>query len=537
MIQERSHIDSQISSHTTHHRSLLSNLSPSLNKSGYIEDETTSSSSLSTRQHSFQSQQFLLALNIAGVASFVLVTVFGLFQVDVFLRAYRLPLETFFTGNILLAVINTCSNFCGAFALDSLASRRERSDLLGLSGIMFAFFFLGPFFRWKEPDGFHFVFSLALYDATRSFNIILLGSLVTDNHHMSDNERVSFMASGKFANLLAAFLVSRIGLKVFDDEDLKQFQSFLKVLAIITALLFMLSQFLARYSIVLKWKPFSLRYTHKKKHDDGEDDTKVLFHNKHKKTRKVRLKHLRDFWKYKNFWAWIGMELLLESQVSFVNTFLKTFVDRLVYDAGESREFCDWFLSAIRPLSMICGVLIYFPIQKLGYQKVYPILFLVNACFCIFMLFAASYESTKLIMLFLAIHPTITSAVQASGFHLAMSDMVLEMKRMHASQGRSDEPSLAGLFMGVNALFCKPAEYLLPVVAASNLDGLELDLETSVRHKFTDSESSHAPEILFRLLVIPPLVFAILQWLSWRYYTLTPSKVNQIRSELLQVLP
>ena len=118
-----------------------------------------------------------------------------------------------------------------------------------------------------------------------------------------------------------------------------------------------------------------------------------------------------------------------------------------------------------------------------------------------------------------------------------MSDMVLEMKRMHASEGRLDEPSLAGLFMGVNALFCKPAEYLLPVIAASNLEGLELDLEGTVRHRFTDSEHNHVPTVLFRLLVIPPLIFSILEWISWRFYTLTPSQANQIRTELMQVLP
>ena len=43
---------------------------------------------------------------------------------------------------------------------------------------------------------------------------------------------------------------------------------------------------------------------------------------------------VRDFWGHHNFWAWVGMELFLESQVSFMNNFLKTFVDRLVGDSG-----------------------------------------------------------------------------------------------------------------------------------------------------------------------------------------------------------
>jgi hypothetical protein len=151
------------------------------------------------------------------------------------------------------------------------------------------------------------------------------------------------------------------------------------------------------------------------------------------------------------------MELLLESQVSFVNAFLKTFVDRLVYDAGRSRDYCDWLLSALPPAGLIFGVLIYIPIRTMSYQKVYPILFVMNTALCLFMMFAASHESTSLIIFFLSFYPTITSAVQSAGFHLVMSDMVLEMKKMHASEGRFDEPSLAGLFMvRLDSLIARP---------------------------------------------------------------------------------
>mmetsp|Transcript_7721 Transcript_7721/g.12247 ORF Transcript_7721/g.12247 Transcript_7721/m.12247 type:complete len:136 (+) Transcript_7721:248-655(+) len=103
-----------------------------------------------------------------------------------------------------------------------------------------------------------------------------------------------------------------------------------------------------------------------------------------------------------------------------------------------------------------------------------------------------------------------------------MSDMVLEMKKMHALDGRYDEPSLAGLFMGVNALFCKPAESILPVVAASTLDTLDL----------TSEGDEDVQRVLFRLLVIPPLVFSLVQWMSWRRFTLTPAETNQMREDL-----
>lgn len=100
--------------------------------------------------------------------------------------------------------------------------------------------------------------------------------------------------------------------------------------------------------------------------------------------------------------------------------------------------------------------------------------------------------------------------------------MVLEMKRTHASDGRFDEPSLAGLFMGVNALFCKPAESILPVVSAHMLENYSLATE----------DDENVQKVLFKLLVIPPLVFSVVEYLSWRRYTLTPAKTSQMRDSL-----
>ena len=467
-----------------------------------------------------QSQQFLLALNIAGIASFLLITVFDLFHVDVFLRAYRLPLETFSTGNLIFALINTINVFLGAWLLDSLASRGRRSDLIGVSGFSFAVVFLAPFFRWKEPltrfwDGVHFVLSISLYDTISGFNTILLGSLVTDNHLMTDQERIWFMASGKIANLIVGLFVARIGLEVFDEDNLHRFQRFLKFLACVAALMFCVSQVLSRQAIPMR-----------KEKDEGIGVVPQQAAPKQLKLRQA----VHDLWNHNNFWSWIKMELLLESQVSFVNAFLKTFVDRLVFDAGVPRDYCDWILSAIQPAGLVCGVLTYIPIRTFGYQRVYPILFAANIFLCCTMLLFATQESTDMIIFFLAVYPTITGAVQSAGFHLVMSDMVLEMKRVHAAEQRLDQPSLAGLFMGVNALFCKPAFYILPVIAASSLGDSEISLEES------EHGSDHVRRILFRLLIWPPLIFSILQWMAWRSYTLTPAKTQQLRDELLETV-
>jgi ABC-type multidrug transport system fused ATPase/permease subunit len=483
-----------------------------------LESLTHDQSSFLTKRRDFGSQ-YMLGLTIAGVASSLLTTIFGLFHVDVFLRAYKLPLVTYSVGNFVFSILNTANDLLGAWIVDSAATSMDRSDLIGVSGCIFAICFLAPFFRWIEPastfwDGGHFVSSISLYDAMFSFTAILLGSVVTDNHTMSDKDRVTFMASGRIANLIASFLVARIGLALFDTENLRQFQGFILILALMAALMFMVAQTLTRYSVAAQWRKCKLRLNNTQKSSEGGSKT----------TQRLNLRRaVRDISGHGNFWAWIGMELLLESQVTFSRSFLKTFVDRLLFDEGMSREYCDWLLAVINTLGQICSILCYIPIRRFGYDKLYRFLFVMNFSMSLMMLLTQAHWSTNAITAFLVIYPTLTGAIQSAGFHLAMSDMVLEMKKMHALDGRHDEASLAGLFMGANALFCKPAESFLPILAAYLLRDLDIASE---------SADDDVQRVLFKVLIFPPLLFSILQWLSWSGYTLTPESTKKMREDL-----
>ena len=374
-----------------------------------------------------------------------------------------------------------------------------------------------PFFRWKDTrekyDEAHFVLTISMYRTLYSFTKILLGSLVTDNHHLTDQERINFMASGKTLNLVAAFFVAKIGLEVFETNNMNQFRIFLVALALFVAILFLISQIMIYYHVVPDWTTMRISFLHNKRRQNSAPKTNARLDPK---------QVFYDFWRYKNFWAWIGMEVFLESQISFSNEFSKTFVDQLVHDEGFSRESSDWLLSLIRPLGMVCTILCYIPIRRMGYQRVYPLLFATNILLSTFMWFKADHKSTDAIILFLMVYPSITAAVAIAGFHLAMSDMVLEMKKMHIIEGRHDEASLAALFMGVNALFCKPAESILPIVAANMLDKLDM----------TSDGSEDVQRVLFKLLIVPPLIFSFLEWISWSRFTLTPTATNQMRDVL-----
>lgn len=242
-----------------------------------------------------------------------------------------------------------------------------------------------------------------------SFTAILLGSLVTDNHHLTDGERVNFMASGKIFSLVTSFVVAKIGLVIFDQEDMPKFRLFLVSLSAVVTILFLVAQSMTHYNIFIHWRSLRINLL-----DIKHEKPPTHKSSEHLRPRQV----FQDFWRHDNFWAWIWMELLLEAQNSFYSAFLKTFVDQLLHDEGWSRETCDWLLSISRPLGLILAVLCYIPIRRTGYKRVYFVLFAVNFFMSLMMLLTASHRSTASIAAFLVVFPAITSAVMSSGFHL-----------------------------------------------------------------------------------------------------------------------
>ena len=94
-------------------------------------------------EHHF-GQQYMLALTLAGMCSSLLSTIFGLFHVDVFLRVYQLPLHAYSTGSIVFSIINTANDVLGAWLLDAVVAtnKMDRSDMIGVSGVIFCVCFL-----------------------------------------------------------------------------------------------------------------------------------------------------------------------------------------------------------------------------------------------------------------------------------------------------------------------------------------------------------------------------------------------------------
>lgn len=390
---------------------------------------------------------------------------------------------------------------------------------------------------------------MSLYDTMYSFVAILTGSVITDNHQMSDQDRAKIMVAGKVANLIASMLVARVGLGLFrtssshnnnnndndnnnNNNNMQSFRGFVVWLSLAACGLYCMAHFLMS-PVIIYWK--SCRYRKRLLPpttgiavDDGSYYSQPPKKKAAVRRRKLRFRQVvKDFWSHPNFRYWVLMEMLLEGQQSFLSSFLKTFVDRLVVanhqGVGIPRKSCDWFLSVLNPMKQIAGIAIYIPIRRLGYREVYMRMFRANLFLSLFFFAFASPSDPYLVLGFLFIHTVMTGSVQGAGFHLAMSDMVLEMKCKHAGEGRFNEPSLAGLFMGANALLCKPMESFLPIVAALFLEKTDFS---------NNQDSDSARWVLFNLLAIPVICFSCLQILSWRNYSLHSERTEQMRNEL-----
>ena len=464
-----------------------------------------------------RTRNFLAALTIASLGSTILSTTFNLFNVETFLSAYELPLSSYAFGTFIYTIIDVINDIGGAYFVDAYAMRSSRGAI-GKSGCLLALCFLAPFFRGgrriKDSPFLatsHFIISVSSYDTLFTFLSMLIGSYFTDNAHtLSESTRINFTASGKIVNLIGSFVVGRVGLELFDTDDMTSFRVHVLILSGIACVLFVLAQ--------------RLMYRAADKNHDKE---------KAGGRSKMNVRRLiAELCRSENFLSFIGMEALLEAEVTFSENFGKVFFDRLLVDLSE--ETADNILAAISPASQVLSIMLFMPIRRIGYRQIFVYLFQGKIIVSAIVLLAFDSSSTTILTMFLVVNQIATAAVQTSCFYLCMADLTMFLKYKQAKQGHMDD-SFAGLIFGINAVFCKPVIGLIPIVAAWSLARVGFNTGTHERffkiYKDTPDEVE-VRQVLFHLLVIPPLVLSSIQLLIWRYYSLASARAEEVRLEL-----
>ena len=483
---------------------------------------SASSSGTSAPSALSRTRSFLAALTLASLACSMLRQVFDLFYVETFLTAYELPLSSFSFGTFVYTIIDVINDVGAAYFVDAYALRSSRGAI-GRSGCLLALCFLAPFFRGgrriKESPFLatsHFIISVSSYDTLLTFLTMLIGSYFTDNAHtLSESTRINFTASGKICNLIGSFVVGRVGLELFDTDDMTSFRVHLLILSGVCCALFVLAQRLMYRSQRLTDKD------HELEKGGGRSN--------------LNLRRLvADLCRSENLCVFVAMEAILEAEIDFFAGFGKIFFDRLLVDLSE--ETADNILAAIAPGSHVLSVLLFMPIRRVGYRKIYSYLFQGKIFLSVIVLglFGFGSSSTTVLTMFLVVNQIATAAVQTSCFYLVMADLTMFLKYKQAKQGHMDA-SFAGIIFGMNAIFCKIALMPLSIVAAWSLARVGFSTGTHTRffkiHK-NNSDEVEVRQVLYRLLVIPPLLMSSVQLLIWRFYNLASARAEEVRLEL-----
>ena len=482
---------------------------------------SASSSGTSAPSALSRTRSFLAALTLASLACSMLRQVFDLFYVETFLTAYELPLSSFSFGTFVYTIIDVINDIGAAYFVDAYALRSSRGAI-GRSGCLLALCFLAPFFRGgrriKESPFLatsHFIISVSSYDTLLTFLSMLIGSYFTDNAHtLSESTRINFAASGKICNLIGSFVVGRVGLELFDTDDMTSFRVHVLILSGVSCVLFVLAQRLMYRSTDKELEKGGGRYN-------------------------LNLRRLvADLCRSENLTLTLtltlAMEAILEAEIDFFAGFGKIFFDRLLVDLSE--ETADNILAAIAPGSHVLSVLLFMPIRRVGYRKIYSYLFQGKIFLSVIVLglFGFGSSSTTVLTMFLVVNQIATAAVQTSCFYLVMADLTMFLKYKQAKQGHMDD-SFAGLIFGINAIFCKIALMALSIVAAWSLARVGFSTGTHTRffkiHK-NNSDEVEVRQVLYRLLVIPPLLMSSVQLLIWRFYNLASARAEEVRLEL-----
>ncbi|KAH9119475.1 hypothetical protein LEN26_011634 [Aphanomyces euteiches] len=426
-------------------------------------------------------------------ASVMLTVTFNTFHVETFLSDYKLDLTAYATGHAIYAVINTLNDILGAVILDYLALAKGRAWLLQCGGLLWAVSFLLPWFPWPSYPAIHFVFSLSCYDTMFSFCAIAGGSLLTEMD-ISDSTRIHVLRVKTIAGMSVGFIVTTLGQAWFPNKPL--FRFFCIGIALLSACCF-----LVFYQCVSR---LQRRQPSVKQLSSPSFSLKTV---------------LSDFWKLSNFHAWLGMEMCLETQTNFNRSYVRLFVTHFAPSA-------TWLVSVLPLAKQAAKFAAFSAFDRVGVYQVYRWSFLVKMSAAVFVLACCrgDYAAAPawLIVAFLALN-CIATELPTGGFTVAMSHMNKELTLQRYRAHRFNDPSAAGMFMGLNAVFCKPMDSFLPIVAAKWLDNAGFH---------TDEMSYSVQTALFHLLVVPPLVMGAFQYWSWSRYTLNQTTLKRIQAEI-----
>eukprot|EP00698_Gefionella_okellyi_P025098 TRINITY_DN9078_c0_g1_i3.p1 TRINITY_DN9078_c0_g1~~TRINITY_DN9078_c0_g1_i3.p1 ORF type:complete len:299 (-),score=51.47 TRINITY_DN9078_c0_g1_i3:607-1503(-) len=159
----------------------------------------------STLRRMEPSTRIAIAYGATTFSATMLNSVFNLFYVDMFLKAYQMTDWWFYTGQIMYLIWNAVNDPLFGWLSDR-AAQRKRVSAIRYGGPAWAVLFLLPWFRWSMRagsylTGLHYVVSLLCFDGLFTYVMLQHCALLADITNSAQERAKCNMYSAVFAML------------------------------------------------------------------------------------------------------------------------------------------------------------------------------------------------------------------------------------------------------------------------------------------------------------------------------------------------
>ncbi len=518
-----------------------------------------------------------LAYGLASLSGGVLGNVFNTFHVDLFLSVYMLSPAAFNICHIFYAIWNTLNDLLGGYLADYLSSSLERQRFKGKNilqkgqgkvllikygGVLWVLCFLILWFGWQNEGVespwiavLHFVCSLCLFDGIYSFVAIAHGSVLSEITH-TQSMRVAFHKTAAIFNLVGQTIISFLSFYFWDKQNLFPFRIFCLILSVCS-----LSGFwLAAQNLMItapKRKDSGdmlgeLVLEKGSAHYDGDaDDESVQVEPKERQSGAISIRlFINDLRRHKNFWVFLGMNILQECQAIFTVQFLPIFLEQLLPDTISFAERPFGLpLNSVLPTCMtiitaVAAIYLHDYVEKNSAYNVYLFAFICKIVFAAICLLLGPTLWLPVI-LFLFINRVATS-LPLGFFSLTMADLFDEYKfkkvdgqRRSAAKdreaglydGEHKIENVYSMYWGCHALFAKPLNSVGPMIGTYVLSQAGYNDASQQQH---GEDNDSVKRACFYLVTLLPLSVSVIQLIIWQFYTLRGKYLFHVKKELKQ---
>ncbi|KAK6178037.1 hypothetical protein SNE40_012876 [Patella caerulea] len=469
--------------------------------------------------------------------------IFLLYHVEIFVSVYRIDKTSFWIGETIFLIWNSCNDPLFGWMSDSKylnTSAQKGNDVvlqrlsfLQRFGPLFALSFLGFWISWTFP-WLQFVVCLCLYDGFLTLIDLHHSALLADLAVSAEirtrlNSKCSVFAAIGSATVFLSYAI-------WDKENLNSFRIYCAVVAFVSFLgFFFVSSLLKSYYTSSKESqnstsdfhhgfPGVIGNTVSYKEMDLDDEMKP--------DHQTFKSYVYQLLQHKNFLLFSVMNLIQVFHCHFNSNFFPLFLENLL---GET--ISPMYGSILIGLSFVAPHVnnLYFLTlcRKYGVYNVIYVLFGVKLLLSLLMFFAGpSY--IWLLCIFIASNRVFTEGT-CKLLNLVISDLVDEdYVKNHRHQ------AVSALIFGTAALLSKPGQTLAPLIGTWMLasttghDVFETagdvgSIKFDVKNLDVASRESYK-QGCFNLLVYIPIICAVCQLAVWTQFSLHGRRLQYIKS-------